>query len=310
MTTSTATSPLKNNRESGVGSSNGKNQRDGLNGTRLERNMLQAKITDVLVGNLNGGNTSTNGDTLNGVALSTESLDQRNSPAHKSRVDVNQVDGNTNTRLDARLDILQGLSELGRGKVATTRQLNVVTSIESSSNKGRMKGGRSHTRNHNGSTAKHSRELGVNVNLVARLDKLGRELLDPVNSVSDSRIITVKDLLLVAKLVKRKRAIKDTSNDNTNTGTLLVSRGQKTKTRDTTGAKIDDVGRVELSSLLPVDRDVGNELDNTLNNAGLSLSEVRTIKGVVNRNSKRLGVKLNASIFSSWIMTGAAPSKR
>jgi hypothetical protein len=80
VTTTTASSPLEKDRERRVGLGDVDDSLDGINGTGLEGDVLKTQRLNVLVGNLDGRNTSTDGKTLNGNTLSSELTNKRNLP--------------------------------------------------------------------------------------------------------------------------------------------------------------------------------------------------------------------------------------
>jgi hypothetical protein len=70
VTTTTASSPLKYDWEAGICLCDVDDLLDGFDGSRLEGNVLDAESLDVLIGNFDGRNTSTNGQTLDRYTVS------------------------------------------------------------------------------------------------------------------------------------------------------------------------------------------------------------------------------------------------
>ncbi|KAI6759681.1 hypothetical protein HG530_010361 [Fusarium avenaceum] len=292
VTTATTTSPLEHNREVGVCLGNVNNSLDSIKRTGLEADVLKSKCLDVLVGNLDRRNTSTNGETLNGNALRSELADQGDLPSHGTGVDVDQVDRDTTTSGDSFLDLGDSIGHHGTNKVATASKLDVVSSVHSGGNEVPRNGTRSHTSDQDGRKTKQTTHLGVEVcssTLVCH--KLGAELLNPIVGILDSvLLISVEDLSLVAEVVHA--TIDSTSQDDTDTSALLVSAGQNTKTGDTTWAEVQNVGGIrEDGSLLPVDGVASDQANQSRNNVALDLlSEILASVGVEHSNTEITGI--------------------
>src|SRR6187549_59254 len=132
VTTTSSTSPLKDNWEGRVGLGYVDHRLDRLDGARLESDVLETKGLDVLLSDLDGRDTSTDGQTLNRDTLGSQSPNQRNLPRHCSGVDVNQVDRDTPTSRNSLLDLRESLRHGPGIVVSTSSQLDVVTGVHRS----------------------------------------------------------------------------------------------------------------------------------------------------------------------------------
>ncbi|TKW54870.1 hypothetical protein CTA1_24 [Colletotrichum tanaceti] len=262
VATATTTSPLQNDREGRVGLGNVDDGLDRIHGTGLEADVLQAKRVDVLLGDLDGGNTGTNSQALDGHTLGSESSEHGDLPLHGARVDVNEVYTNTTTGRDRALDLLQSSSHHAWVKVTATSQLNVVASVHSSSNEIPGDSAGCHAGDDNGGKTQQSAHLGVDIGVAVGVGHQTRaKLLDPVDGILDSvLLITVKELGLVSNL--GDGAVDGASKDDVNTSTLLVAAGENTQAGNATGAEVEDVSRLgKNGSLLPVDRVSSDKTD-------------------------------------------------
>ncbi|KAH3679793.1 hypothetical protein WICPIJ_008527 [Wickerhamomyces pijperi] len=190
---------------------------------------------------------------LDWVTLFSQLLDQWNTPLQHSWVDVDQVDTNTSTWLDLLDNVVQGSSEGLWVEVTTTGNFNVVTGVQSGSDKVWVNSGWSHTWNQHWSLT----------------DKL------------DVAVVQTKQFLLETILIVNG-VVQNTSNDNTNTGTVLVLVRQDTQARSTTWTEVNDVGGRELGGVFPVDWQLGDQQVQSVDDGAVELSQVRAVESVVN----------------------------
>ncbi|KAF3401859.1 hypothetical protein F1880_009718 [Penicillium rolfsii] len=294
VTTTTTTGPLQDDGELGVGLGNVDDLLNGIAGAGLEGNVLDAESLDVLVGDLDGRDTSTNGQTLNGDTLGTQAADQRDLPPHGTGVDVDQVNGDTPARRDNLLDLVDGSGHGLRVVVTTTSQLNVVAGIHSGGDEVPRNSGRGHTSDHNRGDTQQATHLGVNISLSGRcLHQAGAVFLDPIHGVLHGVLITVKELGLVANL--SIGAVHLASQNDANAGSILIAVGEDTQARDTTGTKVNDVGGTgEDGSLLPVHGIMSDHADQGRHGALITkLAQVLSGLGVEDRDQQGLGGDLN-----------------
>ncbi|ROW05694.1 hypothetical protein VMCG_05231 [Cytospora schulzeri] len=254
-----------------------------------------AKSLDILLSDLNGRNTSADGETLDRDTLSPQTPDQGDLPAHSAGVDVDEVDTDTATSRNGLLNLLERSSHGLSVVVATASQLDVVPRLHSGRDEVPWNRAGSHTSNHDGWNTKQSAHLGVHESLATGvLDQLGAILLDPVDGILDSMLlIAVKKLGLVSSL--SGRSVDSTGEDDANASALLVAAGENTQTRNTARTEIEHMGGVlEDSCLLPVDGVAGDEANQSWHDIAFDLlANVLSGVGIVDRDAKRLGVNLD-----------------
>ncbi|TFA99144.1 hypothetical protein CCMA1212_009009 [Trichoderma ghanense] len=287
VTTTTATSPLQNDGERGVRLGNVDDGLDGLDRAGLEGNVLQAQSLNVLLSNLDRGHTSSNGQPFNGHALRAKSANEGNLPAHGAGVDIDEVDGDTATRRNGLLDLLQCRGHHLGVEVTTTGKLDMVSSIHRRSDKVPGDGRRGHAGNHDGGQTEQTAHLGVDVLPAAGcLDEARTIFLDPVNGILDGLLlVSVKELGLVSEL--RHGALNGAGKDDADTSSLLRS-----KTGDAAGTKVKNVRSLrEDGRLLPVDGIPGDQSNQGGHNVAAALfAEILSGVGVVDGDTQRAGV--------------------
>ena len=131
VTTSTTTSPLKDDGEIWVGHCDIDDLTDAIDGARFERDMFDtsgAQSSYDLSPLLCAGNTSSNTEALDGQPFVTQLLPEQELEAKLLRVDVERVEGDTNTFGNLRLDLSHLLSECRSIVVTTTSKFDVVAS--------------------------------------------------------------------------------------------------------------------------------------------------------------------------------------
>jgi hypothetical protein len=151
VTTCASTGPLENDREVGIGGGDINDLTNAVHRTRLERNVLDTGLgetLDDLSGLLRRWNTGSDTKSFNGEALTTHFLPKRKLEGELTRVDIEGIQGYTDTSRNIGLDLGDFGTE-GCGVVVTSSsQLDVVTCGKNGAHETRLDGRRGHTRNH------------------------------------------------------------------------------------------------------------------------------------------------------------------
>ncbi|KAF5342127.1 hypothetical protein D9611_001434 [Ephemerocybe angulata] len=236
----TSTSPLHDDGEVGVGRGDVDDLTDAVDGTRLERDVLDSsglESLNDLDSLLGGGDASSNTEAFDGEPLLPHLLPERELEGELARVDVEGVEGNA----DAIGNQLLNLSDLGTKSlcvvVSSTRQLDVVSSIQDGTDKAGLDSGRGHTSNHDGGLSEQTRERGIEEELALAANHV--LVLDVDRAVE-------LDVALATK----------PSNDDPNTTTLEVPRRERTNAAGASRTEVNGVSGSlgEVRGLAPVDR--------------------------------------------------------
>lgn len=174
MTSGSTSSPLKDDGEVRVSGSDVDDLSDTLDGSGLERDVLDAgrlERGDDLDGLLGRRNSSGDTETLDGKTLSSHLLPKRELEGELTLVDVEGIEGDTDSGLDLGLDLGDFGSE-GFGVVVTSSgELDVEAGVEDGGDETGGNGARSHTGDHDGRLAEKSREGSVDVDLAVPEEK-------------------------------------------------------------------------------------------------------------------------------------------
>lgn len=272
VTTGSTSGPLKDDGEVGVGGGDVDDLSDALDGSGLERDMLDA-------GRLEGrddldsllGRRDTGGDakSLDGKTLSPHLLPKRELEGELPLVDVEGVEGDTDSGSDSRLDVGDLGSEGSGVVVGSSGELDVVAGVEDGRDEASSDSRGGHTGDHDGGLTEKSREGRVDVNLaVLGLDELGTPLLDPPNLLlaGHARVDLGANLALVSR------------DNNLDALALEVSAGKGSDTAGSSRSKIDGMGSAvgEGGGLVPVDGRREDLVAEGGGEGGGELSEVRS----------------------------------
>lgn len=106
--------------------------------------------TDEVIGNFGGRDTGSDADPLNGeTLLLPKPKDKGDLEGPLTSIEVEDIDGDTNTWILGLTDNVTDLGFEGLGRVMTTTgEFNVITGIEGGSDKGGTDGGWGHTSHH------------------------------------------------------------------------------------------------------------------------------------------------------------------
>src|SRR5580704_14519751 len=164
VTSSTPSSPLENDGEIGIGLGNIDDLPNPINGTRLERDMLDARIpqpVDDLCSLLGPGDTGSNAETLIQKTLFSHLLQQGELEPELTGIDVERVERDADTRRDLGLDLRYLGAEGGSIVVSTAGKFNMVSCIKDCADEACFDGCGSHPGDHDGGFAQESRERRV-----------------------------------------------------------------------------------------------------------------------------------------------------
>src|SRR3569833_2782489 len=295
MATAAAAGPLQDHGERGVRLGNVDNSLDRIHRAGLERDVLQAERLDVLLGHLDRGNASSDGEAFDGHALGSQASDQRNLPAHRVWFHVDEIESDDSSGRDSLLDLQQGFRHGLGVVVAATSQLDVIAGIHGRRHKVPRHGRRGHAGHHDGWHAEQSAHLGVHIRVAAgRLDEPRAELAHPIDGVLDGALlIAVEELRLVANL--GNGAADRPSQDHSDTRTILVTAGQDAEPRDATGTEVQDMrGLGEYRGTLPVDGVPRDQPNQGRDDVAVNLiPDIPTGGGVEYWETQALGAEIN-----------------
>jgi hypothetical protein len=166
VTTCTTTSPLENNRVVRMSGGNGYDLADTLDGAGFKGDMTNAgrfQPLDNIGGLFRCRNTSGDAKTFDGDALTLHVLPERELERKLAGVDIEGVEGKTNTRRNLREYFGDFGTESCGVVMPPTSKLNVVASTKSGADEASLDGSRSHTRDHEWRLAEETGEGGIDL---------------------------------------------------------------------------------------------------------------------------------------------------
>ena len=164
VTTSATTGPLEDDGEIRVGSGDVDDLANAVYRTGLEGDVADARASEAvndLIRLLSAGNAGGDTETFDRKSLLPHLLPQRELETELALIDVERVEGDTDTIGDLLLDFGNFGTESLCVVVSTTSQLDVVPSIEDCADEASLDGGGGHTSDHDGGLAEETREWGV-----------------------------------------------------------------------------------------------------------------------------------------------------
>jgi hypothetical protein len=174
VTSGSTSSPLKNDGEVGVGGGDVDDLSNALDGSRLERDVLDAgrlEGGDDLDGLFRRRHTGGDAEAFDRKTLSPHLLPERELERELTLVDVERVEGDSDSGLDLGLD-LGDLGSEGLGVVVTSPgELDVEASVENGRDEAGGDGAGRHSGDHDRGLSEESREWGVNVDLAVPDEK-------------------------------------------------------------------------------------------------------------------------------------------